>query len=137
MVSTEGRHDRRGGTVLVEAALVFPILILLTFGLLEYGWLFLRMETITNAARRGVRVAVAPDATNADVLSAVNGMMTDAGLGGSGYTVNVSSIDVEAGQAVSVHIIVPDYDSISLTGSPLIPVPGQIERRVAMVKEGP
>ena len=116
---------------------MFPILILLTFGLIEYGWLFLRMETITNAARRGVRVAVTPDATNAEVLSAINGMMTDAGMGDSGYTVNVSSMDVDPGQAVTVHIVVPNYENISLTGSPLIPVPGQIERRVAMVKEGP
>ena len=121
----------------VEAALVFPILLVLTFGLIEYGWLFLRMETISNAARRGVRVAVAPDATDAEVISAISAMMTSAGLEDSGYTATVSSLGVEPGQAVTVHIVIPDYASISLSGAPLIPVPGQIERSVVMAKEGP
>ncbi|MBT3200173.1 MAG: pilus assembly protein [Phycisphaerales bacterium] len=122
---------------MVEAALVFPLLLMLTFGLIEYAWLFLRVESISNAARRGVRVAVTPDATCADVSSAVASMMSDTGLSGSNYTVTVSNLNVEPGQPVTVHIVVPDYDSISLTGSPMIPVPAHIERRIAMVKEGP
>jgi Flp pilus assembly protein TadG len=137
MMRRHNKLDRRRGTVLIEAALVFPILILLTFGLIEYGWLFLRMESITNAARRGVRVAVTPDATNSDVSSAITVMMTDAGLEDSGYTVTMSSLDVDPGETVTVHIVVPNYENISLTGAPLIPIPGQIERRVAMAKEGP
>jgi len=131
------KNDKRRGVVLIEAALIFPILLLLTFGLIEYGWLFLRMETITNAARRGVRVAVTPDATSSDVLAAVNDSMTNAGLENSGYTITVSSLNVEPGEIITVHIVVPDYGSISLTGAPLIPVPDQIEGRVVMAKEGP
>jgi Flp pilus assembly protein TadG len=129
--------DRRRGVVLIEAALVFPLLLLLTFGLIEYGWLFLRMGTISNVARRGVRMAVTPDATTNEVSAAIGVMMTKAGLADSGYTVTVSALDVEPGETVTVHISVPDYDNISLTGSPLIPVPGHIERRIAMAKEGP
>ena len=140
MIKVHTKRDRRRGVVLIEAALVFPILLLLTFGLIEYGWLFLRMETITNAARRGVRVAVTPDATTSEVLAAVDDSMTNAGLEDSGYTVtltpaNISSL--EPGEIITVHIVVPDYGSISLTGAPLIPVPDQIEGRVAMAKEGP
>jgi len=60
-----------------------------------------------------------------------------AGLENSGYTITVSSLNVEPGEIITVHIVVPDYGSISLTGAPLIPVPDQIEGRVVMAKEGP
>lgn len=137
MMKRHEKHDQRRGVALIEAALVFPILLLLTFGLIEYGWLFLRMESISNAARRGARVAVTPDATSSDVSSAIAVMMTDGGLGDSGYTVTLSSLDVEPGEIVTVHIVVPNYENISLTDAPLIPVPDQIERHVTMAKEGP
>jgi len=137
MMKRHEKHDQRRGVVLIETALVFPLLLLLTFGLIEYGWLFLRMESISNAARRGARVAVTPDATSSDVSSAIAVMMTDGGLGDSGYTVTLSSLDVEPGEIVTVHIVVPNYENISLTDAPLIPVPDQIERHVTMAKEGP
>lgn len=137
MIKRHRKCDQRRGVVLIEAALVFPILLLLTFGLIEYGWLFLRMESLSNAARRGARVAVTPDATNSDVLSAIGNMMTDSGLGDSGYTVTVSSLVVDPGETVTVHIVVPNYQNIMLTQAPMIPVPDQIERGVTMAKEGP
>ena len=140
MMKRHRKNDQRRGVVLIEAALVFPILLLLTFGLIEYGWLFLRMETITNAARRGARLAVTPDATSSEVHSAISDMMTTAGLADSGYAVTITPSDVsslEPGEIVTVRIVVPNYKGISLTGAPMIPVPDQIERRVAMAKEGP
>ena len=137
MIKRHRKCDQRRGVVLIEAALVFPILLLLTFGLIEYGWLFLRMESLSNAARRGARMAVTPDATNSDVLSAIGNMMTDAGLGDSGYTVTVSSLGVDPGETVTVRIVVPNYQNIMLTQAPMIPVPDQIERGVTMAKEGP
>jgi Flp pilus assembly protein TadG len=137
MIKRHRKCDQRRGVVLIEAALVFPILLLLTFGLIEYGWLFLRMESLSNAARRGARVAVTPDATNSDVLSAIDNMMTDSGLGDSGYTVTVSSLDVDPGETVTVRIVVPNYQNIMLIQAPMIPVPDQIERGVTMAKEGP
>ncbi len=45
-MKSHAKNNQRRGVVLIEAALVFPILLLLTFGLMEYGWLFLRMETV-------------------------------------------------------------------------------------------
>ncbi len=137
MIKRHRKCDQRRGVVLIEAALVFPILLLLTFGLIEYGWLFLRMESLSNAARRGARMAVTPDATNSDVVSAIGNMMTYSGLEDSGYTVTVSSLDVDPGETVTVRIVVPNYQNIMLIQSPMIPVPDQIERGVTMAKEGP
>lgn len=50
-------HDRRqSGAAAVEAAVVLPLVMLLLFGIIEYGFVFNRWTTTTHAAREGVRV---------------------------------------------------------------------------------
>src|SRR5205814_7116285 len=56
-------RGRRDAAALVEMAIAMPLLCMLTLGLIEYGWVFLRVSQINQAARHGVRVAVRPDAT--------------------------------------------------------------------------
>lgn len=46
---------RQHGQSLVEFALVMPILILILFGILEFGRIFFSYIVITNAAREGAR----------------------------------------------------------------------------------
>jgi Flp pilus assembly protein TadG len=53
------RRSQRGAN-LVEAALVLPLLILLTFGIIELGHAYSVYQTITNGAREGARYSVAP-----------------------------------------------------------------------------
>lgn len=123
----------------VEAALVLPLLILITFGLIEYGWLFLKAQQINNAARHGARLAVTPDATTAQVQEAIDALMAEAGLGDSGYTKTISPANVSdaAPQSqVSVTVSVP-YQNIEIAGVPLIPVPSSLVGSVTMAKEGP
>ena len=72
------KHCRRKGVALLEAALVFPLLLLLTLALIEYGWLFMKIQQTTNAARHGLRAAVVPDATTAEAHAAVATLMTGA-----------------------------------------------------------
>lgn len=52
------RVRRVRGQSLVEFALVFPILMLILFGILDFGRAIYTYNTIGNAARDGVRVAV-------------------------------------------------------------------------------
>lgn len=133
------RRRNRKGTVLVEAALVIPIL-LLTLGLIEYGWMFLTANEITNAARNGARAATLPKATNASVNATVATLMTAAGLQSSGYSVTyLGSSDVHAvapEQLLTVQISV-SYKDVSLLNLPLIPVPDYLNSSVTMTKEGP
>jgi Flp pilus assembly protein TadG len=51
------------GQSLVEFALVAPILIIIVLGIVEFGNLWLTMNTMSGAAREGVRIAAvtAPD----------------------------------------------------------------------------
>ena len=126
----------RRGAALVELAIVMPILCLLTLGLMEYGWVFLKVSQVNQAARQGVRTAVRPDATTENVKAAVAAMMLQAGIKSTDYTLTYTDIGVAVGQPVTVHVSV-NYNKITLTGTGLVPLPDKIQGRGTMSKEGP
>ena len=67
--------QRRGGdrgAAAVEFALVLPFLLLLVFGLVDFGRAYNAKVTLTHAAREGARM-LAVDATVADLESALAG----------------------------------------------------------------
>ena len=132
-----GRRRRRG-IALVEMALVLPVLLLLTFGVIEFGWMFTTTSQVTNAARNGVRLGVRPDSTSADVEDAIASSLAAVGLAEGDYTVVIDPEEVDGldpGTAITVTITVP-YANVDLTGFPL-PTPDNIVVSVTMVKEGP
>ena len=97
---------RRGASVL-EMALVLPILLMLSFGVVDYGYFLYVKNTVQGAAQAGVRTAITSSATNSTVTTVISNMMTAAGLQNSGYTVTFSPTDVStasAGSTVSVTI---------------------------------
>ena len=79
------QHNRRGSAVL-DAALVFPVLLLLTFGCVEFGHYFYIKHTLQGAAREGARAA-ATGVANSEVTTAVANTMSAAGI--SAYTVAI------------------------------------------------
>jgi len=130
---------RRRGVATVEMALVLPLLLMLTFGMIEYGWMFLKSQQVTNAARQGARIAARADATTIDTVTSIATTMEDAGLAASGYQVNVTPGDVaslESGQLLTVAVSVP-YGNVRLLAMPLIPTPGSLQASTTMAKEGP
>src|SRR5262245_37924584 len=46
------------GAELIEFALVLPLLLLVVLGIVDFGFVFQRLEVVTNAAREGARVRV-------------------------------------------------------------------------------
>jgi len=126
------------GLAAVELALLLPVLLLVLFGTIEYGWLFLKNQQLADAARNGARVAVTESGTNALVQARVAQVMSDAGLAQSGYLVQLTPANVATaapGSTVTVEVTVA-YANISLIGLPLIPVPSDLAERTSMVKEG-
>ena len=87
--STFATRLRRRGSAVMDAALVFPVLISLTFGSIEFGHFFFVKHTLQGAAREGARAGITPGATNADVTSAVSQTMTAAGFTASQYTCTI------------------------------------------------
>ena len=55
---SHGRRRRDRGQGLVEFSLVFPVLVLLLFGIIDFGRAIYTYSTVGNAARDGVRVAI-------------------------------------------------------------------------------
>ena len=70
------RGNERGG-VLVEFALVVPILLVIFAGIVDFGLMMQRREVVTNAAREGARIAVLPGYELPDVQARVNEYLND------------------------------------------------------------
>jgi Flp pilus assembly protein TadG len=122
----------------VEAALILPILLILTFGMIEYSWMFLKDQNITNAARAGARIAATADGTNAQVTTAVSNLMASYNLQSTGYTLTTSPANVSTaakGTMITVTISFP-YANAQVTGMSIFPVPATLHASAAMAKEG-
>ena len=75
--------DSTGASAL-EFAVVAPFLMLLIFGMIEFGWVFQNQLAITHAAREGARLAAVNDGANWDagvVESRAYPLTTGDGLG--------------------------------------------------------
>ena len=97
---------RLGGSVL-EIVLVMPILLMLSLGLVDYGYFMYVKNTEQGAAQAAARAASMASATNSSTTAVITNMMTAAGLQNSGYQVTFSPSDVStaaAGSTVTVTV---------------------------------
>ena len=76
------------GSEVIEMAIVLPLLLMLVFGIVEFGFLFQRYVFLTNVAAEGARVASLPGYNEADVKARVAAYALASGITG----VNASSI---------------------------------------------
>lgn len=87
--------------------LVFPLLMTLGFGILEYSSFIYAKGAVQTAAREGARAAIQSSATNASVQATVDSVMANAGLQGTGYTMTLSPptmLGLPTGQAITVTV---------------------------------
>jgi len=102
-----GFHRGERGQAIVETALVLPIIVLLLFGILEFGRFYNAWIVITQASREGARVAavecsLSPSTCGADVDSKV-----DANLGGlslASRTITLTAGPYSSGSPVTVTV---------------------------------
>ena len=122
------RHRRQRGTTIVEAAIVLTLLMLVTLGAIEYGWMFVNLQRITNAARQGARVAAASGATDSEGDEVI-----DALLGEDTWTGGVMT---DADALSTTATVVVDSEQVGLLiGWDLLPMPDQLRAAVTMAKE--
>lgn len=91
MRSTQKRSHGERGATLVEAALVYPLLFLVLFGIVEFGLAFKDYLSISHAARDGARAgATFGDDPRADmlILRDVEGTLATIGIA-DGVTVRI------------------------------------------------
>ena len=127
-VAAKGRRSgwrSERGAELIEFALVFPTLLLVMLGIIDFGFLFQRYEVVTNAAREGARVAVLPGYADTDVQARVTQYMTAAGLTEtSPATVGPVQTLTVGGQCISVRPVTVSYNHQFLFLGPIIGLMG-------------
>ena len=100
--------------MLIEAAIVLPLLLLVVLGIMDFGLLFQRYEVLTNAAREGARVGVLPGYSPADVKSRVQQYLDAGGLDESlakfeNPAAKTAPVPLAGGACVSVTTVVVQY----------------------------
>ncbi len=68
------------GSELIEFTLVTPLLLVVLFGIVDFGLLFRRYEVCTNAAREGARLAAIDGYTTAQIQQRVTDYLNAGGL---------------------------------------------------------
>jgi hypothetical protein len=142
----ETKKTRCRGITIVESAFILPIVFLLIFALIEYGWAFYKMHLISNAARVGVRIAVRPNADYAlDVGDAIDDLMVKADISDYSFACyyNGAAITnlniVPVGDPIELRLTVTVNQDISVFRfrRAFLPLPEELQASVTMSKEGP
>jgi Flp pilus assembly protein TadG len=116
-------NKKRRGAAAVEFAVVAPVLIMLVFGMIEFGRAIMVQQVIVNASREGARTAVIEGASLADVNGAITAQLDAATIADRtiAFRVNGSTVSDptvgSAGDSVSVDISV-NYADITWLPSP-------------------
>jgi Flp pilus assembly protein TadG len=98
------------GAAAVEFALVLPILVLILFGVIEFGGVYNAQLMVTGAAREGAReMAVGGDPADAEAAAVAAVVVA----GADALDVTVSPATCAAGSDVTVTVV---YDRPFLTG---------------------
>lgn len=116
------KQPQRQGAVLVEFAMILPILIMVIMGMFEFGRGIMATEVLNHAARLGARNGSLTTGTTASVTAAVNDLLADAGVNGTTVQVLVNGAATEVGNAdsgdeIMVTITVP-YANVTWIGNP-------------------
>lgn len=111
--ATTRKHPRtRGssGQSMIEFALVVPMLLVLVFGIVEFGNAWRHYQLITNTAREGARIAVLPSSTATIVDSVVDDRLNGSGLDATQATVTLAILDFgDPGYSNSADTVTVEY----------------------------
>lgn len=132
------RPRRRSGAAILETALILPILLLLSFGLVEFGHFFYVQHNLTGAAREGARTGIISANSEADVATAVSRAMTAARLQNSGYVVVTSPSNLaNAAEGAQVQVTVRcTWGTVGLRPLKLISASRVVSATAVMRREG-
>jgi Flp pilus assembly protein TadG len=146
MVIRRLRGQRKGATA-VETALVIMPVIMLIFGVFEYGFLLMNWNLLNNAAREGCRYAVVNNTSTTigtDVQTIASGFMAGESKNFNAFTVTVSGTHQGVSTPVN-NLVAGDMLTVTVSGQyrflNIIPLGGlpatmPITSSVVMVCEG-
>lgn len=138
---TISNNGQRGASAL-EFAIVLPILLLLLFGIIEFGFILYNKAMLTNAAREGVRagiVAQSPRLTEDDIRIIVEKYCENmlVSFGGSAVPSIVATLPASQtfGNDLKVEVTYPYSFLLVPNFVPIIPPSIDLKARVTMKYE--
>lgn len=94
------RWTSERGAEVIEFAIVLPLLLLVVFGIVDFGFLFQRYVVLTNAAMEGARVRVLPGYGDTDAVARATAYAVDGGIPNAGtcppFCVTVTQVALPA-----------------------------------------
>ncbi len=124
----------RLGAALVEFAVVSPLMILFTLGMIEIGRMTMVKQLLVNVSREGAREGTLSGSTNESVQASVQSLLARSYINGATVTVTSGSIPASTGNYVSVAISVPS-ESVSWLSTPLFMGGRTVTASTSMRKE--
>jgi Flp pilus assembly protein TadG len=114
-------------------ALVMPVLFLLVFGIIEFGWTLSVQTNLVNAAREGARLGALPGTSAAEMKQAVKERLTPMGIQDKVSITATESTDSDPMVGVEVSV---QRSKISLLGDFFAFQDGTLRAEAWMRKEG-
>lgn len=118
----------------MEFALVAPLMILFTMGLIDIGRMTMVKQLLVNASREGARQASLPVATSAGVQSDVLQMLSNSGVTGS-VTLSPSNLTTAAAGSTVTVTVSADANSVSWMGSSMFMFGKNVTASTSMRRE--
>ena len=124
----------RRGAATVELALCLPMLLLIAFGAVEGASMIFLKQALVQSAYEGAKVAIKPNATNADIAAATQSVLGGRSLTNAVVTINPTNIgSAERGDLIIITVSAPsDANSVF----PFGPFQGRtVSSDAVMIKE--
>jgi Flp pilus assembly protein TadG len=99
----------------LELAVAFPIVLYMSFGLVEFGQYMYIKNCFESAARDATRAAILPNATQAQVVSTLTSTLAQANVTYNASWLTITDLGPSATGSVSDVSTVPLGDQIQLT----------------------
>ena len=83
MMNVQKTRRSESGASAVEFALLLPVLMMILFGIIEFGLALYRQAILTNASREGARLGIVqsiPAITNGQIDAVIDTYLTSAGI---------------------------------------------------------
>jgi Flp pilus assembly protein TadG len=113
------RARNQRGAVAVEFALIMPMLCLLVFGIIEFGFMLNRDMIVGNASRDGARAASLGD-TYADIRAGIASELAASGVPTTVATGTTITIDCRTPDGLACNATSTTYDAAAVSGSTAI-----------------
>jgi Flp pilus assembly protein TadG len=109
MMSLHKKLRSESGASAVEFALLLPLLMMILFGIIEFGFALYRQAILTNASREGARLGIVqsiPAITTGQIDTAIDNYLTAAGIPAGNVTRNIVAGGI-TGTPVQVTLTLP------------------------------